>query len=104
MGEKVSTFVYSWVFFLLKRVTFFFLYIHTLGGKRKNQGTFITVRGVRGLGIRTLTFDTKTSLYAEDRGIQVPIPLEDVKIGGTQFCDQLHCPSNGSINYTVWAV
>jgi hypothetical protein len=60
-----------------------------------------TVKGVRGLGIRTLTFDTKTSLYVEDRGIQVPIPLEDVKIGGTQFCDQLHCPSNGSINYTV---
>jgi hypothetical protein len=28
------------------------------------------------LGIRMLTFDTKTSLYTEDRGIQVPMTLE----------------------------
>jgi hypothetical protein len=27
--------------------------------------------------------------------------LEHGKIGGTQFCDQLHCRSNGSINYTA---
>jgi hypothetical protein len=47
-----------------------------------------------------LTLYTKTSLYAEDRGIQVPMTLEYGKIGGTQFCDQLHCRSNGSINYT----
>jgi hypothetical protein len=32
-----------------------------------------TVRGVRGLGIRMLTLDTKTSMYVEDRGIQVLI-------------------------------
>ncbi len=35
-----------------------------------------TVGGVRGLGIRMLTFDTKTSLYIEDRGLQVPMTLE----------------------------
>ena len=61
-----------------------------------------TVRGVRGMGIKMLTFDTKTSLYTEDLGVQVPMTLEHVKIGGTQFCDQLPCRSNGSINYTVW--
>ncbi len=35
-----------------------------------------TVRGVRGLGIRMLTLDTKTSLYTEDRGIHVPMTLD----------------------------
>ena len=34
---------------------------------------------MRGLGIRMLTLDT-TSLYAEDRGIQVPMVLEHDKI------------------------
>ena len=34
-----------------------------------------TVRGVGGLGIRMLTLDTKTSLYTEDRGLQVPMVL-----------------------------
>jgi hypothetical protein len=48
-----------------------------------------TVRGVRGLGIRMLTLDTKTSLYAEDRGLQVPMTLDHDKIVGTQFCDTL---------------
>jgi hypothetical protein len=48
-----------------------------------------TVRGVRGLGIRMLTFDTKTSLYAEDRELQVPMSLEHDKIVGTQFCDNM---------------
>ena len=49
-----------------------------------------TVRGVRGLGIRMLTFDTKTSLYIEDRGLQIPMTLETHdKIVGTQFCDTL---------------
>ncbi len=43
--------------------------------------------GVRGLGIRMLTLDTKVSLYVEDRGIQVPIALEHDRIVGTQFCD-----------------
>jgi hypothetical protein len=38
-----------------------------------------TVRGVRGLGIRMLTLDTKTSLYAEDRELQVPMALEHAK-------------------------
>jgi hypothetical protein len=50
---------------------------------------FCTVRGVRGLEIRMLTFDTKTSLYSEDRGLQVPLDLEHDKIVGTQFCDTL---------------
>jgi hypothetical protein len=48
-----------------------------------------TVRGVRGLGIRMLTLVTKTSLYAEDRGLQVPMALVHDKIVGTQFCDTL---------------
>ena len=30
-----------------------------------------TVRGVRGLGIRMMTIYTKTSLYDEDRGLQL---------------------------------
>jgi hypothetical protein len=38
-----------------------------------------TVRGVSGLGIRMLTIDTKTSLYAEDRGMQVPMTLDHDK-------------------------
>jgi hypothetical protein len=62
-----------------------------------------TVRGVRGLGIRMLTLDTRTSLYTEDRGLQVPMALEHGKIEGTQFCDQLPCRYNGSINYTARA-
>ena len=33
-----------------------------------------------------LTLDT-TSLYAEDRGLQVPMTLEHDKIVGTRFCD-----------------
>jgi hypothetical protein len=37
---------------------------------------------VRGLGIRMLTLDTKTSLYVEDRGFQVPMDLEHGKNGG----------------------
>jgi len=41
-----------------------------------------TVRGVRGLGLRMLTLDTKTSLYSEDRGLQVPMVLEYDKIVG----------------------
>ena len=47
-----------------------------------------TVRGVRGLGFRMLTLDTKTSLYAEDRGLQVPMTLEHGNIVGTQCCDK----------------
>jgi hypothetical protein len=39
-----------------------------------------TVRGVRGLGIRMLTIDTKTSLYTEDRELQVPMALEHDRI------------------------
>ena len=41
---------------------------------------------MRGLGIRMLTLDT-TSLYAEDRGLQVPMALEHGSIVGTQCCD-----------------
>ena len=51
--------------------------------------TLTTVRGVRGLGIRMLTIDKKTCLYAEDRGLQVPMVLQHDKIVGTQFCDTL---------------
>jgi hypothetical protein len=34
-----------------------------------------------------LTLDTITSLYTEDRELQVPMVLEDGKIVGTQFSD-----------------
>ena len=45
------------------------------------QGTVLyTVRGVRGLEIRMLTLDTKTSMYTEGRGLQVPMTLEYDKI------------------------
>jgi hypothetical protein len=33
------------------------------------------------------TLDAQTSLYAEDKGIQVPMPLEHGNIVGTQCCD-----------------
>jgi hypothetical protein len=36
-----------------------------------------------------LTLDTKTSLYSEDRGIQVPMTLDHDKIVGTQICDNM---------------
>jgi hypothetical protein len=52
-----------------------------------------TVRGVRGLGNRMLTIDTKKSLYSEDRGPQVPMALEHDKILGSQFCDTPSHPS-----------
>ena len=45
-------------------------------------GTQFCTRGVRELGIRMLTFDTKTSLYVEDRVLQVPMVLEYDKIVG----------------------
>jgi hypothetical protein len=38
-----------------------------------------TVKGVRGLGIRMLTLDTKTSLYGEDRELLVPMTLDHGK-------------------------
>jgi hypothetical protein len=55
--------------------------------KLQNDGN--TVRGVRGSGIRMLTLDTKTSLFTEDRGFQVPMTLDHDKIVRTQFCDTL---------------
>jgi hypothetical protein len=39
----------------------------------------LEVRDMRGLGIRMLTLDTKTSLHTEDRGLQVPMTLEPDK-------------------------
>jgi len=38
------------------------------------RNTSVTVRGVRGLGIRMSTLDTTTSLYTEDRRFQVYLP------------------------------
>ena len=44
---------------------------------RTGGGTVLhTVRGVGGMGIGMLTIDTKTSLYTEDRGLQVPMVLD----------------------------
>ena len=45
-----------------------------------------TVRGVGDLRIRTLTLDTKTSLYVEDRGLQVVMVLEYDHIPHTYKC------------------
>ena len=36
-----------------------------------------------------LTLDTKTSLYVEDRGLQVPMSLEYDKIVGLNFVTRL---------------
>jgi hypothetical protein len=41
------------------------------------------------LGVGMSTLGTKTSLYTEHRGIQVPMTLEHDKIVGTQCCDTL---------------
>ena len=41
------------------------------------------------LGVGMSTLDAQTSLYAEDRGIQVPMVLEHGNIVGTQCCDTL---------------
>ena len=41
------------------------------------------------LGVGMSTFDAQTGLYAEDRGLQVPMTLEHGNIVGTQCCDTL---------------
>jgi hypothetical protein len=41
------------------------------------------------LGVGMSTPDTQTALYAEDRGLQVPMALEHGNIVGTQCCDTL---------------
>ena len=41
------------------------------------------------LGVGMSTVDTTTFLYAEDRGLQVPMTLEHDNIVGTQCCDTL---------------
>ena len=45
---------------------------------------FCTLLEVWVLGVGMSMFDVQTSLYAEDRGIQVPMALEHVSIVGTQ--------------------
>ena len=40
------------------------------------------------LGVGMSTLDTTTFLYAEDRGLQVPMTLEHGNIVGTQCCDK----------------
>jgi hypothetical protein len=40
------------------------------------------------LGVGMSTLDTQTSLYAEDRGLQVPMTLEYDNIVGTQCLQQ----------------
>ena len=58
--------------------------LRTGGG---TYGTVLhTVRGVGGLGIRMLTLDTKTSLYTEDRGLQVLMVLEQDYVPHTCKC------------------
>jgi hypothetical protein len=64
-----------------------------------------TVRGVGGSGIRILTLDTETSLYAEDRGLQVPMVLEhDIPhtskcvFRSLKFCDSPDDSPNQALN------
>jgi hypothetical protein len=45
------------------------------------------------LGVGMSTLGAQTSLYAEDRGIQVPMALEHGNIVGTQCCDTLSLSS-----------
>ncbi len=40
------------------------------------------------LGVGMSTLGAQTSLYAEDRGLQVPMTLEHGNIVGTQCCDK----------------
>ncbi len=40
------------------------------------------------LGVGMSTLGAETSLYAEDRGLQVPMTLEHGNIVGTQCCDK----------------
>ena len=39
------------------------------------------------LGVGMSSLDAQTSLYVEDRGLQVPMSLEHDNIVGTQCCD-----------------
>ena len=48
---------------------------------------FCTLLEVWVLGVGMSTLDPQTSLYTEDRGIQVPMSLEHDIIVGTQCCD-----------------
>ena len=48
---------------------------------------FCTLLEVWVLGVGMSTLGAQTSLYDEDRGIQVPMTLEDGIIVGTQCCD-----------------
>ena len=41
------------------------------------------------LGVGMSTFDSQTTLYDEDRGLQIPMSLEHGNIVGTQCCDTL---------------
>jgi hypothetical protein len=41
------------------------------------------------MGVGMSTLGAQTSLYVEDRGIQVPMDLEHDNIVGTQCCDTL---------------
>ena len=48
---------------------------------------FCTLLEVWVLGVGMSTFGAQTSLYVEDRRIQVPMDLEHGNIVGTQCCD-----------------
>ena len=48
---------------------------------------FCTLLEVWVLGVGMSTLDAQTSLYAEDREIQVPMTLDHVSIVGTQCYD-----------------
>jgi hypothetical protein len=66
-----------------------------------------TLHTVRGEGSGSRDVDSFRANVSIRRGSGAPstdVPGSTAKIGGTQLCDQLHCRSNGSINYTVLTV
>ena len=76
------------------RVRLYIIYVHLCNHilLRSGGGTWgtalYTVRGV-GSGSRDVDAWRANGLYAEDRGLQVPIGLEHGNIVGTQCCDTL---------------
>ena len=50
---------------------------------------FCTLLEVWVLGVGMSTLGAQTTLYTEDRGLQVPMDLEHGNIVGTQCCDTL---------------
>ena len=80
------------------RVRLYVIYAHLcnhillLRGGGTSGTALYTVRGV-GSGSRDVDAWRANGLYAEDRGLRVPIGLEHGNIVGTQCCDTLSLAS-----------